>query len=198
MQPLRIQIQTDRLELVAVWAELARAAIDDRQKLAQLLNARIPEQFPPEIMRDVMEYFAQQLEADPDLVGWWVWYSVLSQAGQERVLIGAAGFNGYPDKDGNLLLGYSVVEGYEGQGYATETVQGLLSWAFNQPRVKQVVATTFPEHVASLRVMEKNHFILLGKGNEVETVKYGITRDRWQNLPPGTTKDFDLKIEILD
>jgi [ribosomal protein S5]-alanine N-acetyltransferase len=179
MQPLHIQ--TDRLELVAVWAELARAAIADRRQLAQLLNTHIPEQFPPEIMADVMEYFAQRLEADPNLVGWWVWYPVL-QAEQERVLIGAAGFNGYPDEDGNLLLGYSIVEGYEGQGYATETVQGLLSWAFSQPSVKQVVATTFPDHVASLRVMEKNHFILLGEGNEAGTVKYGITRDRWQTF----------------
>lgn len=174
MQQLRFV--TQRLELVALYPELARAAVDNRIQLAQLLNARVPEEFPPEIMADVMEIFAQTLEADPGLVGWWGWYLVLNEFDLERVLIGCAGFNGYPDAEGNLLLGYSVLDAYQGKGYATEAVGGLLHWAFEQPQVMGVMAETFPNHIASIRVMEKNGMGKLGEGSDSGTVRYGIGR----------------------
>ncbi len=175
----QLRVNTPRLEAIALWPELARAAVEDRDRLAQMLNAKVPDEFPPEIMADVMELFAAKLEADPALVGWWGWYLVLNEPGQERLLIGTAGFNGYPDRDGNLLMGYSLISTHEGQGYATEAVGGLLNWAFQQPQVMSVSAETFPDHIASIRVMEKNNMVLLGAGSETETIKYGITRDRY-------------------
>jgi RimJ/RimL family protein N-acetyltransferase len=42
-----------------------------------------------------------------------------------------------------------------------------------------VTAETFPDHIASIRVMEKNNMVLLGAGSETETIKYGITRDQY-------------------
>lgn len=174
-----IHIHTSRLEAIALYPELARAAVDDRPKLAQLLNAKVPDEFPPEIMLDVMELFAQKLEEDPNLIGWWGWYLVLNEVEQDRVLIGTAGFSGYPDPNGTLLMGYSIIPSYERQGYITEVVAGLLGWAFQQPQVTSVTAETFPNHKASIRIMEKNHMVLLGSGSEEGTVKYGIGRDRY-------------------
>ncbi|MBR8840014.1 MAG: GNAT family N-acetyltransferase [Stigonema ocellatum SAG 48.90 = DSM 106950] len=167
---------TQRLELVALYPKLARAAVNDRSGLAKLLNAKVPDEFPPEIMADVMELFAQTLEANPGKSGWWGWYVVLNELEKERVLIGCAGFNGYPDTEGKLLLGYSVLDDYQGKGYTTEAVGGLLSWAFEQPQVMSVIAETFPNHAASIRVMEKNGMVLLGNGSEEGTVRYGIVR----------------------
>jgi [ribosomal protein S5]-alanine N-acetyltransferase len=177
----QLRIKTKRLELIAATPELARAAAGNHPQLAQLLNAQVPAEFPPEIMADVMEYFAQRLEADPGLMGWWAWYPLLEQAG-ERILIGCLGFTGYPDQDDRLLMGYAMTPSYQGQGYATEAVQGLINWAFQHPQVNQVVADTFPEHAASIRVMEKNHMVLLGEGSEAGTVRYGVDRAQWQSL----------------
>lgn len=174
----QLRFNTPRLEAIAFWPELARAAVEDRNKLAQMLNAKVPDEFPPEIMADVMELFAEKLEADPNLIGWWGWYLVLNEAGQERLLIGTAGFNGYPDQDGSLLMGYSLINTHYGRGYATEAVGGLLSWAFEQPQVMSVTAEAFPDNIASIRVMEKNNMQFLGAGSEAGTVKYGITRGR--------------------
>jgi RimJ/RimL family protein N-acetyltransferase len=174
----QLKIVTQRLELIALYPELARAAINDKTQLAQLLNAKVPKEFPPEIMADVMELFAQTLETDPGLVGWWGWYLVLNEPNQERVLIGCAGFTGYPDVEGNLLMGYAVLDAYQNKGYATEAVGGLLHWAFNQPQVMSVTAETYPDHLTSIRVMKKNGMVQLGKGGEEGTVKYGITRSQ--------------------
>lgn len=50
-----IRFNTQRLEAIALYPALARAAVDDREKLAQMLDAKVPDEFPPEIMTDVME-----------------------------------------------------------------------------------------------------------------------------------------------
>ncbi|MBR8839229.1 MAG: GNAT family N-acetyltransferase [Stigonema ocellatum SAG 48.90 = DSM 106950] len=69
-----------------------------------------------------------------------------------------------------------ALDDYQGKGYTTEAVGGLLSWAFEQPQVMSVIAETFPNNAASIRVMEKNGMVLLGNGNEEGTVRYGIVR----------------------
>lgn len=180
MQVSGISVHTSRLELVAALPEMAQAAaIHDRDRLALLLNAQVPIDFPPRIMTDVMAYFAERLDQDPELVGWWVWYILLKHPTPSRTVIGTIGFNGYPDMAGHLLMGYAILSDYEGQGYTTEAAGGLIEWAFQQPQIQGVMAETFPTHRASVRVMEKNGMTFWGAGNESGTVKYGITRDRY-------------------
>lgn len=174
----RLKIRTQRLELIALYPQLARAAVDDRSLLAELLDAIVSEEFPPEIMADVMELFAAKLEADPGLVGWWGWYLILNESNRQRILIGSAGFTGYPDRNGKLLMGYAVLDAFQNRGYATEAVSGLINWAFARSEVKMVKAETFPDLQASIRVMEKNGMVLLGAGKEEGTVKYGIEKYR--------------------
>jgi RimJ/RimL family protein N-acetyltransferase len=107
-----------------------------------------------------MELFAEKLEADPGLVGWWGWYLILNESNRQRILIGSAGFTGYPDRNGNLLIGYAVLDAFQNRGYGTEAVRGLINWAFDRPQVKMVTAETFPDLGASVRVMEKNGMVL--------------------------------------
>src|SRR6476469_4442706 len=42
-----MKITTERLELIASTLELARAEIEDRDRFAQLLDARVPVDWPP-------------------------------------------------------------------------------------------------------------------------------------------------------
>jgi RimJ/RimL family protein N-acetyltransferase len=159
--PLRIS--TPRLELVAATPITARADASDRPRLAALLEATIPETWPPSTMLDVQEYFAAQLEQGAAVPGWWNWYAVERAS---RTLIGAGGFNGQPNDEGFVTMGYSVVEGFEGRGYATELAGGLMDWAAETGRVKRAIATTFERHFASIRVLEKNGFVCRGISSE--------------------------------
>ncbi|WP_199246189.1 GNAT family N-acetyltransferase [[Phormidium] sp. ETS-05] len=167
-------IQTPRLELIALSAEIAITATEDRALLSQMLNATVPDEFPPEIMADAMSFFAETLKSDPNLRGWWAWYIIATENPNQRTLIGSAGFNGYPDESGTLVIGYAIIDSYQNQGYATEAVKALIGWAFLQPQVNQVVAETFPDLPASIRVMEKTQMVYLGAGSDAGTVKYGV------------------------
>ena len=57
--------------------------------------------------------------------------------------------------DATATVGYDVVPGHQRQGFATEALKTLSAWLMAQPGVECVIADTFPDHIASRRVMEK-------------------------------------------
>ena len=52
-------------------------------------------------------------------------------------------------------LGYVLAKVVWGKGYMTEAVQALINWAFQQPTIYRVYATTSVDNAGSQRVMEK-------------------------------------------
>ena len=149
-------LRTERLRLAAADARLARASLDDRLALGELLQAGVPQSWPPPLMTDAEPVWAERLAADPALAGWLHWYVLLvDEEEEEDVLIGSAGFNGLDPETGTLLLGFSVLPAFSGMGYATEAAWALLEWAFGQAGVRRVAARAFPDNAASLRVLEK-------------------------------------------
>jgi RimJ/RimL family protein N-acetyltransferase len=51
-------------------------------------------------------------------------------------------------------LGYVINKSFQGRGYMTETVRAIIDWAFQQPNIYRVYATTSVDNIASQRVME--------------------------------------------
>ena len=52
-------------------------------------------------------------------------------------------------------IGYVAARAYWGKGYVPEATRAIIEWAFQQPSIYRVYATTDVENVASRRVMEK-------------------------------------------
>jgi [ribosomal protein S5]-alanine N-acetyltransferase len=52
-------------------------------------------------------------------------------------------------------IGYGAAPAYWGQGYMTEAARAIIAWAFGQPSIYRVYATTDIENVGSQRVLEK-------------------------------------------
>ncbi len=180
MHPLKIN--TERLELIAGTQELARANIESRARFAELLEARVPEAWPPPLNDlDSMRWFARYLEAHADGAGWVTWYFVLreSEAGG-RVVIGNGGFKGLPTEDGTVEVGYSILEEFQQLGYASEAVRGLIEWAFAHTQVTRVTAETYPTLPKSIRVMEKNGLVFIGDGSEEGVIRYELTRGAFE------------------
>lgn len=170
-------LRTERLELVADDAETARAAVNGREELAVALNAQIPPEWPPEIIADLLEAWADTLQEHPDQVGWWNWHWVRDEVETgTRILIGSGGFRGPPDADGTVEVGYAVLDAYQRRGYAFEAMRALVEWAFDHPEVATVVGETFPHLATAVRVMERLSLTSIGPGRQDGTVRYGITR----------------------
>jgi RimJ/RimL family protein N-acetyltransferase len=173
-----LKIITERLELVAATLALAHAELEDRPRFAQLLDARVPVNWPPPLNDTAsMSWFLSYLEQNPDGTGWTNWYFVLRRDDQgRRIAIGNGGFKDKPSDDGMVEVGYSIMEAFQGRGYASEAVAGLIQWAFAHPEVIRVAAETYPAMLPSIRVMQKNGMAYVGAGSEADVIRYELRR----------------------
>ena len=164
---MTLEIVTARLKLVPATAARHRMEFTAHDALARELDAIIPAAWPPPNLRDALEFFARTLDSRSDLDGWRGWYWLASAPEVERwTLVGSGGFKGTPDETGTVEIGYGTLEEFQKRGYATEAVLGLLVWAFQQPGIARVTAEAEMENAASVRVLEKCGFVLVGAGSE--------------------------------
>ncbi len=168
-------LESNRITLVAATLELVEADLEDRQKLAELLNATVPDNWPPDLYGRQAMQFALQVLQDPAEQGWSFWY-LLSKLLEDPELMGICGFKGRPDEAGLVEISYSVLSQFCVNGYATEAVTRLVRWAFSHQNVTEVCAETLPHLQKSIRVMEKNGFTLTGPGSEHGVVRYAVQR----------------------
>jgi ribosomal-protein-alanine N-acetyltransferase len=84
-------------------------------------------------------------------------------------------------------LGYVLARKWWGQGLATEAVRAVLHFAFTQIRLNRIEARCFPEHTASIRVLEKCGFRFEAVLRQCEMIKgefadlkvYSLLRDEF-------------------
>lgn len=67
-------------------------------------------------------------------------------------------FQGDPNEQGEIEIGYGTYEQFQGKGYMTEAVKCMTNWAAQQAKVKAVVAVTDKTNVGSFTVLVKNAF----------------------------------------
>jgi len=175
-------LETDRLELVGCTPELLRAEGDDRARFGELLDARIPPEWPPELYDDDARLWTlSRLESAPEDDGWLSYYVVRRGGGPGgRELVGIVGYKGAP-ADGTVEVGYGIVAARQRRGYASEATAALVRRAFAHPGVRRVIAETLPELIPSISVLEKLGFTLLdGEGSEEGVIRFGLPRERWE------------------
>lgn len=175
-------IKTPRLTLVAATVEMAKAAADgDHAAFAQHLDAFIPTDWPPPLMADAQKPLVEQLRAEGAGLAWYITVTA------RKMLVGFAGFKG-PPVNGRIDIGYAIVDSQHRQGFATEAVKALTHFAFLDPRVERVVGETLPDLSASIKVMERCGYTLVGDDvpghdGEESVVQYEIRREQLFGRP---------------
>ncbi|MBR2836492.1 MAG: GNAT family N-acetyltransferase [Coriobacteriales bacterium] len=106
----------------------------------------------------------------------WEWYAMWMIELKDGTHIGDLCFKGL-DLNGVTEVGYGILEKYQGQGYATETVKAVVSWAFDNPMVAAIEAETDPGNKASQRVLEKCGFVPNGQTGK-EGPRFTIVREK--------------------
>ncbi len=91
----------------------------------------------------------------------WLWYTIWMIERKDGIHVGECCFKGI-SPSGSVEIGYGVLKDYQRQGYATEAVDALVSWALLHPAVRCVEAEAEPGNLASLRVLEKCAFLAAG------------------------------------
>jgi len=94
-------------------------------------------------------------------------WTAISKA--ENKMIGDLCIVGEPNEDGEIEIGYGTYDEFQGNGFMTEIVGGIIEWTKTQKIVKAIVASTDKTNIASFKVLKKNNFIKIG---ETETLLY--------------------------
>ncbi|WP_155396015.1 GNAT family N-acetyltransferase [Methanosarcina mazei] len=170
MSSILFPIITERLSLVPATVKLYLMELHDRPAFASNLNARVPEEWPPDqITPEVIEEFLGRMRTKDRKI--WSFYWLLHQKSPELpVLIGSGGFLAH--ENGTLEIGYSVLPDYQNNGYATEAVRSMREWALSSLGNDCIIANTYPHLKSSIRVLEKNGFYLKGNGPEEGIITY--------------------------
>lgn len=167
-----------RLTLVAITSNLLRL---DAPELSRRLNAEVPDLWPPEDWEPhVFDFLEKQFNNAPHTIGWNRYVILRSPS---PILIGTMG--GFPRTETEAEIGYSILEPWQNQGLATEGLRVLLREVFRSANVTAVSAQTIPHLVASVRILEKCGFTLVGPGEEEGTVRYRLERGSSWELGAG-------------
>ena len=163
------------MTLVAATSDLMTADLAGTETFSKAIGADVPENWPPELYESTAMRAALEQLQDPAEHGWSFWY-LLSRKSETPQVMGICGFKGMPDEVGSVEIGYSVLNQFRVQGYATEAVARLVVWAFSHQNVTEVTAETLPHLQQSIRVMEKNGLSLTGPGSEYGVVRYALQK----------------------
>jgi len=109
---------------------------------------------------DVSPRWLALLQATTQPDPWVFGFAVIQR--EERCVIGGASFKGPPDDDGVVEIAYGIAPAYRGSGYATEAASALVAFAVERVDVRTIRAHTLPDGNASMRVLVKSGFQLVG------------------------------------
>ena len=89
-----------------------------------------------------------------------LWTAILKA---ENKIIGDLCIIGEPNADIEIEIGYGTYDEFQGKGFMTEIVGGIIEWTKKQQIVKAIIASTDKTNTASFKVLEKNNFSKIGE-----------------------------------
>jgi RimJ/RimL family protein N-acetyltransferase len=161
------KLQTSRLTLIPlnhqqlqVWQKSGRK---DLEKILDLQHNpwELELFYEQETSTALREYWIPQTAKFPLDYYWYTnWEIILNSS---SCSVGGLGLAGLPDNEGTTEIGYALDQKYRGLGIATEAVQALSDWAFQDQGLQLLRAETPGDNAGSQRVLIKNEFKKTGE-----------------------------------
>lgn len=149
-----LEIYTDRLIIAPLSLNVAKSLVFHREELDSLSPIDFPNEWPGNELKSLLPFYIERVETCNDELGWGIWLFISTT---EKKIIGNGGFKGKPI-DGEVEIGYSIIESYRRKGLGYEGTQALVDWAFEQKGVTLVKAECVDSNIGSIRILEKSGF----------------------------------------
>lgn len=88
---------------------------------------------------------------------------------EDGLAVGGMGFHGVPDEEGRAEVGYDLVEGARGRGYAGEALTALSEWALARDDVNVLCATVEADNLPSQAVATRAGYVRAPQEAEQDT-----------------------------
>jgi ribosomal-protein-alanine N-acetyltransferase len=145
------KLETGHLTLLPFSLQMKKIVLNDKAKLAQIIDVGVPEHWPGPDLAEALPFFINEMEKNPSGP---IWDGIIIHKA-DQIIIGDMGFIGGPDATGTVEIGYSIIPEYRNHGYATEMAQTLIRWAFQQQGIKVIIASCLADNIGSIKVLQK-------------------------------------------
>jgi RimJ/RimL family protein N-acetyltransferase len=157
-------VSTERLILIPMNYSLLCSVLENRDEELDALGIKRDMAWPGQDTMDILSFLKENLKNTDEVSGFDVWMIVKKE---DQTIIGDAGFKGLPDEQGNIEIGFGLVEKEQRKGYGYETANALIDWAFTQKGVKKIKADCLIDNYGSIRVLQKCKMHEIGRDNEL-------------------------------
>ncbi|PRY10654.1 RimJ/RimL family protein N-acetyltransferase [Pontibacter ummariensis] len=177
-----LRIYTDRLVLVPFTLTVAQSLLQGNVSVLEELQLQPTTYWPDQEALETLPKIINNLELVQEPTGFESWMVVLQS---NKTVIGDAGFKGLPNAEGEVDIGYAIIEQEHRKGYGLEVARGLAGWALEQPGVKAITAKCLIHNAPSARILEK---LGMQKVNRDETmIHWRLDKLTQQKFPSLTT-----------
>lgn len=152
VKELNRNLEAERLILLPLQSNQLALAVEDYGKMQSDLQLRISKTTLDEEMKYAMKIRLKKVLADADNYLWLTNWAIIHK--EEKQIIGFIMIKGCPNENGEVIVGYGIDENYRRNGYATEALQRLNQWIFENPKALFVIADTEKMNIASHKVLE--------------------------------------------
>ncbi len=141
--------------------------------------------FEPESLEDVEKFIASLQSNAFDTPGLWFQFAIRIK--ETGLLVGDLGTHVLVGDPRQTEIGFTLAPAFQGRGYATEAVTGILSYLFGPIHKHRVFASVDPRNAPSIALLERvgmrkeAHFrkSLWFKGEWVDDMVFGILESEW-------------------
>ncbi|MEZ4774467.1 MAG: GNAT family N-acetyltransferase [Bacteroidia bacterium] len=158
-------IYSQRLTLIPLNTEQLLLLQKNRDLLTQSLGLNPSEiRMNAEIaaeLNDAIPYWISHTSQYPERYMWFTHWEIVYTGKNES--IGGIGMSSWPNHNGETMIGYVIDNRHHNQGIATEAVECLLDWMWQNPELRTVTADTPRDNYPSQRVLRKNGFEICGE-----------------------------------
>lgn len=172
-------ISTPRLKLFPLTISHLKTGLVSINEMSDIINiSLVPTLFAGVVQRAVSMKIEKMDKEPIELHEWFTyWLIVIKEA---NIGGGLVGYKGSPDSNGSVEIGYGLDENFRGQGYMSEAVKAMLTWAFSHSGCNVVTATNvLKSNFASQKVLQNNRFIL--RSESEEGINFILTKQNFKS-----------------
>jgi RimJ/RimL family protein N-acetyltransferase len=177
-EPMNHYLETDRLRLIPLQAHSLALSLADYGKMQTELGLSVTKTIlEDEEMQYAMGVRLRKVLEDVDHYLWLTNWAIVLKDKNE--IIGYIMLKGLPNEAGEVITGYDIDEEYRRKGFATEALNRLIQWIFENPRALSVIADTEKTNIPSCKLLE--HVGAIQYKETDELIWWKIEKNKWQS-----------------
>jgi len=147
-----MKLETQRLNLLPLQAHDLALSVENYGKMETDLGLRVTNTILDDEMKYAMKVRLRKVLEDSENYLWLTNWAVVLK--EENRIIGFIMIKGYPNENGEVIVGYGIEEKYRKRRFATEALKGLTEWIFENPKAVYVIGDTEKANIPSHKVLE--------------------------------------------